>query len=102
MNHGVPMTTNPFKAPSAWLPIAMSGVALVVVLTRLWVAGTGRESDEGAAAHLWQLLMVGQAPLIGWFLYRSTWGNWRQVAAVLAVQGLAFLLAAAPVFISGL
>jgi hypothetical protein len=96
------MTVDPFKVPSAWLPIAMSGVALVVVLTHLLGAGAGSDSDEGAAAHLWQLLMVGQVPVIGWFLYRSTRGIWRQAAAVLAVQGLAILLAAAPVFLLGL
>ena len=64
------MNLSTFREPSAWLPIAMSLVALAVLFGSVLVAGTAREPDEGAAAHLWQLLMVGQVPVIVWFVVR--------------------------------
>lgn len=60
------MNTAQFKVPSAWLPIVMSATALAVVVGHVLASGTAREVDEGAAAHTWQLLMVGQRPsLVG-------------------------------------
>lgn len=88
--------------PSAWLPIAMSALALMVVGAHLLVVGTAREPDEGAAAHLWQLMMAGQVPVIAWFLLHSPATAWRQAMAVLAVQLAAMLVAAAPVALFGL
>ena len=41
----------------------MSLVALVIVLIYAAAFGTARQADEGTAAHLWQLLMVGQLPI---------------------------------------
>ncbi len=45
----------------------MSLVALGLVFGHVAVSGAGREPDEGAAAHLWQLLMVGQLPVVAFF-----------------------------------
>ena len=45
------------KQPSAFLPVAMSVAALVVVLVSVTLFGAAREADEGTAAHLWQLLV---------------------------------------------
>jgi hypothetical protein len=55
------------KQPSALLPIGMSLAALALVLAHLAIFGVVREADEGAAAHLWQLLMAGQLPLVLYF-----------------------------------
>jgi hypothetical protein len=96
------MTHPTFRLPSAWLPLAMSGAALVVVLGQLAISGTARQADEGAAAHLWQLLMVGQLPLIGWFLFRWLPKGWRSAVPVLAAQTAALTLAATPVALLGL
>jgi hypothetical protein len=71
-------------------------------LSRIVISGTGREIDEGAAAHLWQLLMVGQLPLIAWFLLRWLPKEWRSALPVLAAQSVALALAAAPVALLGL
>jgi hypothetical protein len=54
------------KEPSAHIPLVMSliGLALVVLKVLGDVATHGavvHEADEGIEAHLWQLLMVGQA-----------------------------------------
>jgi hypothetical protein len=86
------------KTPSAWIPMAMSLAALCVLVVQLVFFGLAHEADEGTAAHLWQLLMAGQIPVIAFFA--ATWlprAPWPAVL-VLALQAAAGLMAAAPVF----
>jgi len=90
------------KRPSAFLPIAMSFFALAIVLFHIAMYGTAREPDEGAAAHLWQLLMGGQLPIIAFFAIRWLPQTPRLAVFVLALQAVAGLVAAAPVFLLGL
>jgi hypothetical protein len=80
----------------------MSSLALALVVGHMLLAGGARETDEGTAAHLWQLLMVGQVPVIAWFAIRWIPETPRQAIAVLAVQIVAIALAAAPVALLGL
>jgi hypothetical protein len=47
------------KKPSAFLPLAMSFAALATVLVHVAIFGVARQADEGAAAHIWQILMAG-------------------------------------------
>ncbi|MGZ5065601.1 MAG: hypothetical protein ACXWF2_01360, partial [Usitatibacter sp.] len=47
---GRKMNVSPIRKASAWLPIAMSLVALAFVLVHAFSAGVTREFDEGAAA----------------------------------------------------
>ena len=96
------MTLSTFKVPSAWLPIAMSLTALAVVCGQLLIAGIPHEADEGALAHLWQLLMAGQLPLILWFAFRWLPKGPRQAIPVLAVQLVAVVAAVVPVAWLGL
>jgi len=96
------MTHSTFRLPSAWLPIAMSLSALAVVVGHMLVVGTAAEADEGAAAHVWQLLMAGQLPVIAWFAVRWMPKGPRQAIVVLAVQVMAVIAAAAPVALLGL
>jgi hypothetical protein len=96
------MNPSTFKLPSAWLPIAMSSIALALVSGYLLVYGTAREPDEGAAAHLWQLLMLGQLPIIGWFALRWLRRGQAQALRVLVVQAAAYVAALAPVALLGL
>ncbi|MHB8425828.1 MAG: hypothetical protein ACYDB9_11895 [Gammaproteobacteria bacterium] len=86
------------KLPSAFLPLAMSAAALAVVLGRVAIFGAAREADEGAAAHLWQLFMAGQVPLIAYFAIKWLPRAPRSVLAVLALQIAAVLAALAPVY----
>jgi len=86
------------KQPSAFLPAAMSLAALATVLVHVVLVGTAREADEGTAAHIWQLLMALQVPIIAYFAI-----NWLprapgQALLILAVQAGAALAALAPVF----
>ena len=87
------------KVPSALIPLGMSLCALAVVLGHIALYGVARQSDEGSAAHLWQLLMAGQLPVIAFFAIRWLPRSPRQALPVLALQLIAGLAAAAPVFI---
>lgn len=90
------------KRPGGFLPLAMSAAALATVLVHVLMHGAAREADEGAAAHLFQLLMAVQAPIvIGYFAFkaRESLGG---AFAVLAIQAAAAALALAPVFLLGL
>jgi len=55
------------RTPSALVPLIMSAVALLVVLSTVIAFGTPHRDDEGATAHLFQLLIVGQLPFLAWF-----------------------------------
>lgn len=87
-----------FRHPSAFIPILMSLVALSLVLFHIAMYGTAREADEGTAAHLWQLLMGLQLPIIGFFALRWLPQHRSAAMAVLGLQFLAGVAAAAPVF----
>ena len=86
------------KRPSAFLPILMSWAALAVVLTRLITHGVAPQADEGTAAHLWQLLLAAQLPIIAFFAIR--WGRQNPGAAflILALQTVTAAAALAPVY----
>lgn len=86
------------KRPSAFLPVAMSLVALVVVLAHVAIFGAAREADEGAAAHLWQLLMAAQLPLLVFFAIRWLPRSPKQAMLVLVLQASAAVAALAPVY----
>src|SRR2546421_4722926 len=73
------MSTSALKRPSALIPLAMSLAALAVVLGHIAVSGIAREPDEGAAAHIWQLLMAGQLPVVAFYV-EITRGKGRSVA----------------------
>jgi hypothetical protein len=87
------------KRPSAFLPITMSLLALAIVLFHIAMYGAAREPDEGTAAHLWQLLMAGQLPIVAFFTIRWLPQAPRSALTVLALHAAAGLVAVAPVFI---
>jgi hypothetical protein len=87
------------KHPSAFLPIAMSLLAVVIVLTHIALVGTARQPDEGTAAHLWQLLMAGQLPIVLLFAIRWLPQAPRYALRVLALQAAAAVAALAPVYL---
>ena len=86
------------KHPSALLPLVMSLAALVLVLTHIAIFGAVREPDEGTAAHIWQLLMAGQVPIILFFAAKWLPQAPRPAVAVLVVQAVAIVAACAPVY----
>jgi len=80
------------------LPITMSFAALAVVLVHIAMFGVTREADEGTAAHIWQLLMAGQMPIMAFFVIKWLWQAPKVVLLTLAVQIGVALLAIAPVY----
>src|SRR5476651_577962 len=92
------MTISPTRQPSAVLPIAMSLAALAAVLYHLAMHGTARQPDEGAAAHIWQLLMAGQLPVVAFYAIKWLPRAPRTALQVLAAQVGAALAAMAPVY----
>ena len=92
------MNVSPARQPSAFIPIAMSIAALVTVLYHVAMFGIARETDEGAAAHIWQLLMAGQVPVVAFHAFKWLPRAPRTARQVLAVQVGAALAALAPVY----
>jgi hypothetical protein len=86
------------RQPSAFIPVGMSLSALALVVGHIAFYGAAREADEGTTAHLWQILMAGQLPVLVFFaakwLRRAPW----QALGVLTMQAGAVLAAMAPVF----
>ena len=89
------------KQPSAFLPIAMSAAALVTVLSYIAMFGMARQTDEGAAAHIWQLLMIGQVPIMAFYAIKWLPRAPGQALRVVAAQVGAALAAIAPVYLLG-
>jgi hypothetical protein len=87
------------KHPSAFLPVAMSLGALATVLGYLALHGPAPQTDEGAAAHIWQLLMAAQAPIVLYFAITWVPRSPRQALPILALQVGAAVAAMAPVFL---
>jgi hypothetical protein len=86
------------RKPSAFLPVAMSFAALAVVLGHVVLFGAVREADEGAAAHIFQLLMVAQVPIVVFFAIRWLPRVPKYGLPVLALQAGAAIAALAPVY----
>ena len=87
------------KRPSAFIPLAMSAGALATVMVYAAMFGTAPQADEGAAAHIWQLLMVGQVPVAAVFAVKWLSAAPRQALAVMALQIGAALAAMLPVWL---
>jgi hypothetical protein len=96
------------KHPSAFLPLAMSLTAIGVLCGAALYGilhgahGIIRQPDEGTAAHLWQLLMAGQLPVLLFFAIKWLPRAPKQTLGVLALQAGAALASMAPVFLLGL
>lgn len=90
------------RRPSALVPPVLSLAALAVVAAHIALYGGAREADEGAAAHLWQLLMIGQVPLMIFFVVKWLPRAPRAALTIFALQLAAAVGAAAPVFLLGL
>lgn len=92
------MDAHLLKRPSGLIPIAMSVAALATVVGYAAIFGVARQADEGAAAHVWQLLMVGQMPVVAFFAIKWLPTVPRQAMLVLALQVGAALAAMFPVW----
>ena len=80
------MSQSPMKQPSAFVPVMMSLAALALVLGHAARFGIVHEADEGTPAHLFQILMVAQLPLVAWFALKWLPRAPGQALRVLAIQ----------------
>jgi len=81
------------------IPLVCSLAAFALVVAALTAGWETHDGDEGAAAHLFQLLMVVQLPFIAAFVLTADWRPATAPARRLALQGAALALALAPVAI---
>jgi hypothetical protein len=91
------------KQPAAFIPLAMSATALLLVMVAVLPSllhnqAIVHEKDEGTLAHLWQLLMSVQLPIVLYFAVKWLGRAPRQAFGVLALQAGAWLAACAPVY----
>ena len=77
----------------------MSAAALATVLVHVALFGSARQADEGTAAHIWQMLMAAQIPIVAFFAIKWLPRTPGPALLVLALQGGAALAALAPVFL---
>lgn len=96
-----PLNGSSLERITACIPILMSLAALAIVISHIAFVGTARQADEGASAHLWQLLVAGQIPFIGWFAVIVVPRAPRRGIPVLAFQLALVLAAMAPVYALG-
>ena len=87
--------------PDAFLPLAMSLAALLVVFLGPVVFGDRNSTDEGPTAHLWQILIAGQAPLLAFFALKWLGRDTKRALHVLAVHAGALLANLLVVFLLG-
>lgn len=93
------MNISLIKRPSAFLPLAMSLSALALVLAHYAMYGIVHEADEGTPAHIFQLLMAAQAPIVAFFAMKWLPQNPRPTLLVLALQVVAAFAAIASVLL---
>lgn len=92
------MTPVILKKRSAFLPLGMSLAALVLVVAHFAVFGITHDPDEGAAAHVFQLLMVAQMPIVAFFVVEWLPQAPKEGLVVLALLAVLWLAAFAGVF----
>jgi hypothetical protein len=91
------MTRTQINRWTAMIPLLLSGAAFLIALAA-GVTGWERNlPDEGAAAHLFQLLIAAQFPLIALFLWTGRRGGVRSLGKWLALDVAAIALAFVPV-----
>lgn len=95
----IAMTQSGVNRVTSLAPLIFSAIAFSIVMANI-VARVPPRPDENASAHIWQLLMAGQLPIIGIFLATSDW-RMRSSRLILAAQLAAFAGAAIPVWLAG-
>jgi hypothetical protein len=86
------------KEPSAYLPLAMALACLGLVVGHFALYGNLHEVDEGAAAHIFQILMVAQVPIVGYFAIKWLPQSPSQALQVLALWTAVVIAAFAGVY----
>lgn len=80
------------KQPSAWIPLVMSLAALALILGYVAMFGIVHNQDEGTPAHLFQLIMLAQLPIAGYFAIKWLPKQPKQSLIVLTLQAIAWII----------
>jgi len=78
---------------TAIIPVIMSLLALAVVLAVVTTGWERHLQDEGAAAHIFQLLIVGQVPFLAAYLVTSKGRRVLEIVRPMAFQAGALAIA---------
>ena len=81
-----------FKQPSAWIPLLMSSAALTMILVYVAMFGIVHNQDEGTPAHIFQLIMLAQLPIAGYFAVKWLPKQPKQSLIVLVTQAVAWII----------
>ncbi len=92
------MNISLIRKPSALIPLAMSLMALVLVLVHTTIFGVVHEADEGTVAHVFQILMAAQLPVVAYFIFKWLPKQPRQSLKIIALQAGAWVAAIAAVY----
>ena len=87
------------RKPSALAPLLMSLAGLALVLVHAARYGVVHEADEGTSAHLFQILMAGQLPIVALFAVKWLPESPGPALVVLVLQAGAGIAAFASVFL---
>lgn len=81
-----------FKQPGAWIPLAMSFAAWMMVLGYAAIFGVVHNEDEGAPARIFQLIMLAQLPMAGYFALKWLPKKPAQAMVVLVLQAAGWMI----------
>jgi hypothetical protein len=81
------------------LPLISSALAFALVMTNI-LLGVPPQPDENTSAHIWQLLMAAQLPLVVLFLATAEWRSWFPLL-LFGMQVAAIVAACVPVWLAG-
>lgn len=79
-------------------PVIMSLAAFLLVFAAVVAGWAKGQTDEGSAAHIFQLLIAGQVPVIFVFVVTSDWRRYLRTLSFLAIQVLSIAVALMPVW----
>ena len=89
------------RQPSAFVPLLMSLAALCLILMVVAFHGTEPRTDEGTAAHIWQLFMAVQVPIVAFFAARWLPRERKQAVRILLFHAAGMIAAVAPIVLLG-
>jgi uncharacterized membrane protein len=81
----------------AILPVILSLLAFALVLVAVATGWGTASNDEGTAAHLFQILIAAQLPIVVAYVVTAEWTWWQKALKPVAMQAAAIALAFAPV-----
>lgn len=93
------MTRDRLSQTAAVAPLVLSALAFALVMANI-IAGVPRQPDEGASAHIWQLLIASDVLLIVLFAATADWRT-RQAPLLFGAQLLGIAIACLPVWLAG-